>query len=284
MSAMPTESFERACRYLGWGDPSGNGLWFIGLEEGGEPFTGANQVNAWFTQDDGRGYYWDGEFLLAAPVEDAVPFPHGSFGNSKIPHWEAKIACRASASELVWPQYKDSMLWRAGRKVFHANLFPLPKKAADDWPSHFEKTFGFAKNDFAQYRAAVKSPRQRWFLDFWKARKPTATICFGTTAWQDFRELLELDERVADLSINSKLQIFEPQRVILTRSSGTVPYLMGQSSILQIPWLLAGGFPFRNKALHRRPHLSSPIDWLLHREAMSGDFGLGFGVVRRTRA
>lgn len=100
------ELFQIVNNWLGWGDPE-KGLWFIGMEEG-----------ATFSEDvaSRKGKQFD-------PVRD------GEDLNWNVANTTAKVV-----SQLLgvpnYSEYRDSIMWREGSRVFNGNLLPLgkPKK------------------------------------------------------------------------------------------------------------------------------------------------------------
>ena len=43
-SDQASHNFDLVSRYLGWGDPTGHGLWFIGIEEGSYSYESAADI------------------------------------------------------------------------------------------------------------------------------------------------------------------------------------------------------------------------------------------------
>jgi hypothetical protein len=210
MSASASDNFETLVRFLGWGDPA-DGLWFIGLEESGA-WESAEEIAELMKREHlhftGAGFYE----CSPKPQEKRAP---GNFGRTQIPQWEAKIAAPLSTSQTDWREYLCSRLWFAGSRVFHSNLYPLGKSNLGTWPAKYEKLFGFAKNQRDAYYRDVRERRFPLIRQFRHDSAPAATICFGRTGWEDFRALLALDPKSAEMNMEGRIEIYSNDHVML---------------------------------------------------------------------
>ena len=202
------ENFEVACSFLGWGDP-GNagspGIWFVGLEEGGEAWT--EETVAKYRSHVSRDYVFE--------VANETPEP----GSGSVDSWMSKIACSFSSRYAgrgwrdAWREYKANVLWRAGSAACLTNRYPLGKPRLGDWPTYYKRLFGFGvgPRERRAYREATYAKRFPKIRARWFECSPQATICFGESGWSDFRRLFELDEHPAV----GRVCTYAEQRILL---------------------------------------------------------------------
>lgn len=208
-----TPEFKLVNEMFGTGDPGSaerRGIWFIGIEEGGEPWKTRKEVL------DKSEEYKGKQFVSC--VSDTKLYSS----------YMAKIVCGASPlirskypddfernvqpwmenpeKKEIWQEYRDKFLQQPGSGVCNANLFPLGKNAITSWPDHYEELFGFGQKDFDRYRDLVRKTRFVRMRDSWEKCNPLTTICyvdvtyrdeidrlFGTCRWTDLGERLQGD-------------------------------------------------------------------------------------------
>jgi hypothetical protein len=113
-------------------------------------------------------------------------------------------------------EYRDTLLWREGSKVFSGNLLPLGKPKRTDWPEQYKELFGFGYNDYFNYIEKVKTVRYNQFKKFREKMRPQAIVCFGKGFWPEFEKLFvqNFDKRTYYEEHN--VIVFELDRVVLT--------------------------------------------------------------------
>lgn len=203
----PTKEFEAALRYLGWGDPS-RGVWFMGLEE--SDYWAKDQVH---------------QYLSLPPVKPAtteLDFAALGRKGARIREVTSRILSTVSAGAREQPQaersrwYLNTRMWRPGSGAFQGNLYPLGKRAVDDWPKDFEELFGFGAEHRDAYMRTVAATRFPLIRELWTGSRPQATVCFGKIGWPDFRAVFKLGEPSRTISAG-RIEVYgAPMRVILT--------------------------------------------------------------------
>jgi len=190
-----TSRFNILNSFKGFGEPN-NGLWFIGIEEGGS-----------WNEDPARDIKMYEEY-------SAGYFLSSCAGNrSKIYETISKTVCESAS--ISWQNYKDKILFQKDCGVFQANLYPLGKPKVKTWPDYYKKLFGYGKTDISDYRENVRQTRFPMLRKFWDQSMPIATVCFGSTFWADFRCLLKLNEDKAKPHGNFPFQLYETEKVVL---------------------------------------------------------------------
>lgn len=197
---MMNKNFKIVNSFKGFGEPK-NSIWFIGIEEGGK-----------FTQDIVNKYSKGIIYVKDENVDT----------NKKSPIYQiiSKIMVQLlpvdSKNSLDWQEYRDTKLFRRGENVFQTNLFPLGRRNTKTWYDDYKELFGFDKNDFKKYIEAVREKRFPMLYNYWLSNKPKLTICFGSTYWNYFSELLHLDEKNFLPKDNSYIKFDKSKNVILT--------------------------------------------------------------------
>jgi hypothetical protein len=204
MSATLASNFSIAARHIGWGDPIGDGLFFVGIEE----------TLHWRLQDLDK--YRNQGNARSGLTYDPCDGPEDSRERTKtrIPYWSANIACRVSRSEKNASIYRHTRLWRPNSQVFNANLLPLGKLQTSAWPDGYEALFGWKQSDREQYLQAVKTQRYPALRTFWDEYRPGATIAFGKGYWNDFQEAFGLQGNGA-VAGEGRLKVYARERFIL---------------------------------------------------------------------
>jgi hypothetical protein len=211
-------NFDLVSSYMGWGDPNGNGLWFIGLEEGSYDYKSTESIREGFdecTQEGPIFYTPDGQRLTGKP--DA----RYSDWAGPIPSWVAKISVSVSrcyeGRRDAWRDYRQNQLWTPGSRVFNSNLYTLPKISVAAKPEQYEKMFGISESAYADYYETGCSKRHTMLYEFRKSKCPGATICFGKSAWPKFESVLKLDLSCALSSNDNQIRVIDQPdaRVIL---------------------------------------------------------------------
>ena len=205
-----TEDFEIVNQWLGWGEPN-DGIWFIGVEEA-------------------YGWSFDSPKKLAENREKLRTMKgmgHTEYRDKstrvdmdfKVAEKTAKIASIANGNDMSeWRQYREEKLWLKGCKVFNGNLLSLGKRSlAHGLPQGFVELFGFGENDYGSYFEKVKHERFEAFKRFRNEHRPRAIVCFGMSHWIQFKELFAIIDEKAIIETELKTQVYELNRVILTR-------------------------------------------------------------------
>src|SRR6266542_4885246 len=176
------DNFDVACSFLGWGDPGRGdqrGIWFVGLEEGG------------------RGFRWTQSLVESRRGNTFIDWRAEGEDVGNVDTWASKIVSKVSSRcvDGDWRRYRDQILGREGSGVCLTNLYPLGKRSRAEWPEEYEQLFGFPRQEYETYRRRTTEKRFPKLLARWRECHPQATICFGESGWNDFRNLFVLDER-----------------------------------------------------------------------------------------
>lgn len=207
--------FARVSRYLGWGDPHGHGLWFIGIEEGSYSYESRRDIERRLAE-----VISDGEALIYR--SPGYPEQFHDARRSQVPNWQARIASAVSRTfsqgRMTWQEYRDQLLWQPGYRVFSTNLYALPKKSVSSHPAAYAELFGVSCDGFCGYYRSGCEQRHNILSQYWGDKKPSVTVCFGKTEWPTFRRVLGLDRLSPAAESSDGLQFFsvEPGAVILT--------------------------------------------------------------------
>ncbi|GAB6074754.1 hypothetical protein [Nautilia lithotrophica] len=193
-----TKEFECLLNFIGWGDPI-NGLWTIGIEEGGE----------WCKNDIKEVKKEIKSKLCQSFIEE-----EGSNLNWPVANGCAKIGCKLSANCNNWTEYRDNILWKKNSKIFNGNIYPLGRKTIyKNFPKCYEELFGITENNLNTYIETVKTIRFPLIRKLKKQYAPKAIICFGKTYWDEFMEVFELKNK--NFKNKEHFKIFENERIIL---------------------------------------------------------------------
>jgi len=204
-----TKEFNIINNWLGWGEPA-NGLWFIGVEEGG----------TWKCQTSGE-------------LEESRKLINKNAGNTYTSYpnkqtrgnvnWPiavvtAKISSLVSNAGFNWRDYREKKLWLNESKVFNGNLLSLGKASLNlsDWPNGYKDLFGYTAEEYCSYYENVSTHRYKLFNDFVSKHRPQAIVCFGMSHWDDFKKVF-LSSDMATTYPDFKTVIYERDKVILTR-------------------------------------------------------------------
>ncbi len=76
--------------------------------------------------------------------------------------------------------------------ITHTTL--IGRRNTETWYDDYKGLFGFGRNDFDKYIEVVKKDRFPFLYNFWLENRPKLTICFGSTYWHHFSDLLHFDE------------------------------------------------------------------------------------------
>jgi hypothetical protein len=203
-------NFQRVARHVGWGDPKGHGLWFVGIEETLE--WRQEHVDR-LPEPKGK----EGTYTRVDPDESDPRAAERTW--TRIPEWESKIACKvsrdATEKRMSWSAYRDKCLWLDGSGIFSANLLPLGKKRTNHWPDEYGKLFGFGPDDWQAYQAEVRAVRYPALREFWELHEPAATIAFGKKRWPEFQTVFNLGQATG-ASADGRLLYYADERVVLT--------------------------------------------------------------------
>lgn len=188
---LGNELFQTANNYLGWGDP-GNGLWFIGMEEG-------KTFDSTVESRKGQQY---------SLVQGDQQF------NWPVASTTAKVVSRLLRTAAV--EYRDTVMWRKESKVFNGNLLPLGKPNLRDWPEHYAELFGLRYEEYADYIDNVNNCRYRAFKEFRKSNGPQAIVCFGKKFWPEYERLFVSQPEQRVTHVEYGIVEYEKNRVLLT--------------------------------------------------------------------
>jgi hypothetical protein len=205
MNSRTTSNFEIAARHIGWGDPAENGLFFVGIEE--TLHWRQQELDRYRKQQASQGKLtWD-------PCVEEDTSDDRKRTKTRIPYWTASIASQVCRSGKDRDSYQRT-LWQPDTQVFNANLLPLGKLQTSAWPDGYEALFGWKREDRPQYLVAVTQHRYPALREFWKERKPAATVCFGKGYWPEFKAAFELQGNGA-VAGNGRLRFFEREHFVL---------------------------------------------------------------------
>lgn len=179
----PETAFNIVNGYLGWGDPSEGGIWFVGIEEAEE----------WGIVEEDYPEEAQKDQLERARIQIKRGDQRLQDGWYEYSKWKSKegkshvlkviaeISSELSGSGSSLVDYKKDRLWRAGYKVFQTNLYPLGKPTTSSWLPHYKKLFHLGPEDLSQYEEKVKKRLDK-IKERWVESKPQATVCFGTSS------------------------------------------------------------------------------------------------------
>jgi hypothetical protein len=103
MPKNETNEFNTLNQWLGWGDPD-NGLWFIGVEEGGVwKCSNSKEIN-------------ESRQIIIEKYSGNTYTPYANKNDRGDINWPiavvtAKIASLISNSDLCWQEYRKNILW-----------------------------------------------------------------------------------------------------------------------------------------------------------------------------
>jgi hypothetical protein len=214
LAGDPAGNFERVSRYIGWGDPGPGSLWFIGIEEGSYTYESEDDIAETLTN-----VVRSGDITYGSQSKSLLPSKR-RFADwaGDIPAWVSKIAAPLTEREPHpdWSSYRQEDLWEPGKRVFNANLFPLPRPSIASPTLHYNNLFGIDMADDASYRKRCQK-RHDWLYSFWRMQKPTATICFGKGEWETFRKVLHITSEPVSTPLTKRFVVYatEERPVIL---------------------------------------------------------------------
>jgi hypothetical protein len=205
-----TEEFQIVNQWLGWGEPN-EGIWFIGVEE----------AFGWECKSQEELVSSRQKIRAMKDMRYSECSDKSTRGNVNWPVavGTAKIASIAKGNDISdWRKYREEELWLPGCKVFNGNLLSLGKPSlAHDLPQGFVELFGFGENDYGRYYEQVKQDRFEAFRLFRNEHRPRAIVCFGMSHWIQFKELFAIVDEKATIESELQTQVYENNRVILTR-------------------------------------------------------------------
>jgi hypothetical protein len=216
-----TQYFDRLNGIFGWGDPGSKkkpGIWFIGIEEGeGWPdekkiqkqknlkpaeLTRAQKLQ--FAQEQimellgtrysgGKVFAEETPETLKALDEDGARRWQGPRRVSQIV-WKSSQRieeCRDHNHKEPWEYYKKEFLWLKGSAVCQANLYPIGRPNEKVWPEHYTELFGLTQKEWEREKTKICGLRFEALRRSWTDYQPQATICFGLSHVDDFKELFK---------------------------------------------------------------------------------------------
>ena len=199
MEVALNENFISFCKYLGTGNINSK-IWFVGIEEGGEAVTEKNLSQQ------------------LAICEKETRFLDDSSDNTPV--WN-------TISELLYEKffnnhqlkkhfYRQQIFSNKYPYFFLTELLPLPKSKTTDWPNEYYKIFGYNKNDYYRYLSDVRWFRYPNIFNEWDKTKPSITICFGSTFWNEFINLFKLGHSAFVKLSGLNILKYPKENIILT--------------------------------------------------------------------
>ncbi len=205
-----TKEFDILNQWLGWGEPK-DGLWFIGIEEGGtwecETLEDLEKSRTEIRRRSGKQF----TSYLNKNERGNINWP--------VAVVTAKICSLVTQPNIDWRDYQENRLWLKGSKIFNANLLPLGKSSLNlnAWPDCYKELFGFTRDEYLSYYHYVKQSRYKLFINFMQEYKPQAVVCYGKKYWNDYEQLFVRGGDIAIDYNDFKTKVYEKSRVILTR-------------------------------------------------------------------
>ena len=178
---------------LGYGDPAACKYVFIGIEEGGGPYD----------LDD---------FSLDVKPMDMWVGPVSKARNQWSPVYTIMSKIVASLENIAdLEEYQVNRMCHAGDITILINLFPLPKKSIDAWP--YDRTLTREQyQEWLFYHLCDRYAAIRLALSNMPCLK--ATICFGSTYWQDFINCLNLSSD--HYNEMDAIRVYDTRKTLLT--------------------------------------------------------------------
>ena len=179
----PDDRFVRLSNLLGSGNPIG-GIWFVGLEPGGE---------------------WKSEHEIDRFIEKVGDRQYDCYdaGDTEVVKWRispiiSKICHQITGNERSWEDYRSNRYQTKDGDFFASNLYPIARPNRSDTPHSYNAWFGYA--DEKEYVSRVRDDgRFGKIRAYWKASMPKITICHGKEKWTAFEEILELGSPISEL-------------------------------------------------------------------------------------
>ncbi|MCK9210526.1 MAG: hypothetical protein M0P61_06810 [Ignavibacteriaceae bacterium] len=169
------ENFMAFCKFLGSGDINSK-IWFVGIEEGGKTVTKKNISEQ-----------------LTICKEETTFFPLAS---DNTPVWniiaELLFSKYSNIHKLKDTEYRQKMFDEKYSCFFLTELFPLPRLNNSSWEENYTELFGYSQSDYFDYLSDVRSFRFPIIYKKWIEKRPTITICFGSTYRYEFINLFQL--------------------------------------------------------------------------------------------
>jgi hypothetical protein len=161
-------NFDVPNSHLGWGDAVKNGIWCVGIEEGGKSFEN-------LTLEEQKYFQTLWEPYVPPSVGRVAP------SATQIGIKQARILSK-NLDEAK--EYKDRVLWKPGSGVCCSNLFPLPRPRLIEQQDYLK--WGFESE--IEYQKKVEEVRWRKMREEHYRLIPRATLCFGTRSWPSFKK------------------------------------------------------------------------------------------------
>ncbi|MDR3611051.1 MAG: hypothetical protein P4L27_10845, partial [Ignavibacteriaceae bacterium] len=186
------------CKYIGSGNINSK-IWFVGIEEGGDPITEKNLEEQLVICRNESQYFKD--------------------ASSKTPVWgiiaDLLYDKYLEEHKLGKKEYRQNMFNKDYSYFFLAELFPLPRPNTSSWSEDYNKIFGYSKDDYKKYLSDVRSFRYPIIYKKWIEVKPSLTICLGSSYWNEFINLFNLGHsRFINLPGSSLIK-YPDQNIIL---------------------------------------------------------------------
>jgi hypothetical protein len=183
-----TTEFNILKDFIGFGNPEGK-YWFIGLEEAGEWGKDLDEDR----KNLGR---YKNRIIAFKPGDmerDAEDYKRKNPGRkfTRVYGIMSQLVLVASTgTESGSLEYRNNKLLVESGETFQANLYPLGKKTLGEWNDNCAAISGYKSRE--DYYRNVPGERFRMLREEWTKYHPPITICFGSTEWDRFKELLDL--------------------------------------------------------------------------------------------
>ncbi|MBX3236661.1 MAG: hypothetical protein KF814_10940 [Nitrospiraceae bacterium] len=209
-----TEYFSIVNEFFGWGDPGSQetpGIWFIGIEEGGawpnaellrdKGLTSAGltpEATLTLSQSHIKIYQarYEGKAFLETTPEIKNRWKNSRWqGPRRISRIVSELSrrfeeCRDHNPDEPWEYYEVNMLWEKGSSVCQANLYPIGRPKLRGWFPHYTQLFGLHQEEWERNKIQICGPRLEKLRELWRTHQPQATICFGLSYQQHFKQSL----------------------------------------------------------------------------------------------
>jgi hypothetical protein len=191
---MMVAGAQKALRFLGYGDPKSARIWFVGLEES----RAFERQSDFDILPDTPFKAYEGCRGEATPVYVVVSkIVTGLLGQN----WNA-----------TWREYRDRKLFHTNTQAVLLNLYPLGKGRLKSWPKQYFDWFKMTRDQYYSWVTDDKSGRFPHICTLRNKHRRPLTVCFGTTAWVDFRKCFTLTSPANGLPF----EFHQTDRIVLT--------------------------------------------------------------------
>lgn len=192
--------------FVGYGNPDGL-VWFIGMEEAGGGEWNLRRRLEFTPVMDLR----EAHFRLGIHV-------HHDGARILQPTWAQMcrtmllIAGQEDISKDPTRTYQAEFLGRAKGETFLTELMPLPKPTVAEWPSEYQRLFGWTRDEYY----AHADERRELLRKLMEKHLPAVVICYGGKYWNHYRELFG-NPKAVEVGANFEVLADSSRIVILTK-------------------------------------------------------------------